>query len=185
MDKIDIFEYIIYKLLEWYKLNNPDKLNNNFTILKVIKLHFFVVAGKLKHDSDYKLLDIFNNWYALPLGPIEYDVNDYFINGKLNYYNINNHETKLKDNINIDDLINSIDTTIKKDIGESISYIKEKSKYNELVDLPQFDLIDLSKTWYCWKKPFSIAKSDGRLSEKIDSNIIRMDDKNYQIRYWY
>jgi hypothetical protein len=182
MDKIKIFEYIIYKLLEWYRSNNPNMRINNFGNIKVMKLLFFVVSGKLKHTSDYKLLNIFNNWDALPLGPTENDIIYAIVNNKLNYYVIDDKETEYKDFVNIADLTDLIDISIRNEIDESICYIREKSKYNDLVNLGPFDLVDLSHTWHCWKKPFSIAKENGRLREKIDIDLIRKEDKNYLLR---
>ena len=56
LTKIAAFEYILYKLNEWYKENNPTQ-ENDLSILKAMKLLFFVSGV----DTEKHLLSTFDN----------------------------------------------------------------------------------------------------------------------------
>lgn len=64
-EKIQAFEFVVFKLVNWYKTQNSITDNETFTAindlskLKVIKLHFFVSAVNSKSNS---LLSIFDNF---------------------------------------------------------------------------------------------------------------------------
>ena len=57
--KIAAFQYILYKLNEWYKDNNGEK-ENDLSILKAMKLLFFVSGV----DTEKHLLSTFDNFQA-------------------------------------------------------------------------------------------------------------------------
>ena len=67
--KIVAFEYILYKLNEWYKENNPTQ-ENDLSILKAMKLLFFVSVV----DTEKHLLSTFDNFQAWQYGHVEADV---------------------------------------------------------------------------------------------------------------
>ena len=55
LTKIAAFEYVVYKLNEWYKENNPTQ-ENDLSILKAMKLLFFVSGVDIANN----LFDTFN-----------------------------------------------------------------------------------------------------------------------------
>lgn len=40
--KKQAFEYVLFKLVAWYKENNPSACDNDISVLKALKLLFFV-----------------------------------------------------------------------------------------------------------------------------------------------
>ena len=72
--RIDIFETIVHKLRDWYMEENGietiEDFNNinDFSILKLIKLHFFVTA--INSNEDNSLINKFV-FFAMPYGPVE------------------------------------------------------------------------------------------------------------------
>ena len=143
--------------------------SNKIDLLKFLKLVFFVSAARGKESYLIKE-GVFNNFYALPLGPVESNVyekikkGDFitFSNNKLNIVNPALH--------NIDNY--SDDNNLKKEFNELIS-INPK-----LIKLCSYDLVDLSHKWNSWETAFNIAKENGKKSHKM-SNIQIMNDLKY------
>ena len=74
MDKNLLFEYLVFRLDEWKK--NIEKRNEKvpaFTKLRLQKILFLVCAWNVE-NTNRKLLNIFNQFYALPYGPVEIDI---------------------------------------------------------------------------------------------------------------
>lgn len=68
--KIKAFEYFVRALVR--QTNNYEEFkNNDFSQLKVQKLLFLACS------ANTELLGIFDNWVAMPYGPIEYDIYKY------------------------------------------------------------------------------------------------------------
>lgn len=74
--KIKSFEYLTKLFIDWFKEENPiesDNYKEHFSKLKLMKLLFFTAAVDTNKNND-GLLDIFNNFHALPYGPVDLDV---------------------------------------------------------------------------------------------------------------
>jgi len=67
--KIAAFEYVLYKLNEWYKDNNGEK-ENDLSILKAMKLLFFVSGVDMANN----LFDTFDRFQAWQYGHVEADL---------------------------------------------------------------------------------------------------------------
>lgn len=175
--KIQAFEYLISKLLEWQSSQSNLEKNNDLSILKVLKLTFFVSAVGTKSDTQNSLLDgVFDNYVAMPYGHVESDIYSYIKNNLLTHYQINNRETiqkKLYTPETLDDLF------IKIEIDNAVSLLKKIN--NNLIKMSSFDLVDLSHTWYSWQKYFSIAQEKGVNSINIPIQEIKSEDKIYQL----
>lgn len=91
IEKLYAFECIVWKLLEWYKEANPDKEDNDLSILKVMKLLFFVSGV----DKENHLFDVFDRFQAWQYGHVEADIYDYYstMNGKFRYCTIDRNHT--------------------------------------------------------------------------------------------
>lgn len=89
-EKILATDYLIEKLLEWWheKTGLTLEQENFFGKQKMMKLIFF--AASVPHEDGSDLLDIFDNWYAMPYGPVESDVWDFFRLDLLPRYRITN-----------------------------------------------------------------------------------------------
>lgn len=121
-DKALIFEYIVYKLND---LKNEFQIHNDsiFTKLRLQKLLFLI--STINATSDNKgLLDIFNNFYALPYGPVEKDIYDLMNSNEFKNIKFNGNKcdlSKLNENT-----FNSLDNHYKDLVNNSIQKLKEK-----------------------------------------------------------
>lgn len=174
--KIQAFEYLVSKLLDWYQESSSSEKNNDLSILKVLKLTFFTSAVGTSSNTDSSLLDeVFNNYVAMPYGHVESDVYTYIKTGALPNIEINNRQTILNDNYSFD----TLDISTKNKIDNSVSLLKSINR--DLINLSSFELVDLSHAWYSWQKFYSIAKSKGINSEPIPTDEIKREDKIYQL----
>ncbi|HTO16615.1 MAG TPA: hypothetical protein VLZ83_12650 [Edaphocola sp.] len=173
--KISAFEYLLFKLVEWNKeLTGNDK--NDISVLKALKLLFFVSAVGTTKDSESSLLDdLFNDFVAMPYGHVESEIYDFIKNGSLPNITINNTSTIIKDTFNA----NTIDKTIRFRIDEAVN--KLKSINIDLIRYSSFDLVDLSHSWYSWQLNYKKAESNGNRSERISISDIKSEDKIYQL----
>lgn len=173
--KIQAFEYLLSKLLEW---NSKCYLtgDNDLSILKVLKLTFFVSAVGTNKDSQNSLLDsVFNNFVAMPYGHVESDIYSFIKANRLPNFTINNSQTIKIHNVDYKDL----DYTIKSKIDKSVAMLQDIN--SGLIKLSSFDLVDLSHNWYSWQKYFSEAQSRGINSLPIPTYEIKREDKIYQL----
>lgn len=77
--KIEAFKEVVVQLLQWWMEGNPEKKieDNDFNILKVMKLLFFVSGA----DVENNLFDIFD-FQAWTYGHVEADVYNYYFDMK-------------------------------------------------------------------------------------------------------
>ncbi|GMU96504.1 type II toxin-antitoxin system antitoxin SocA domain-containing protein [Ignavibacterium album] len=175
-NKIKAFEYLVIKLSEWYKeLNNNISFeNNDLNKLKVLKLHFFVSAVNANENKE-GLLNIFDNFYAMPYGHVESDV--YSQISQLESMKIDRKGlafTKCLDNNYFDD--------IKKIIPEiDQSIINLRTINNDLINYKALDLVNLSHRWYSWRLVFNYAKQNGSFSAPIPTELIRREPKIFHL----
>jgi len=183
--KIPSFEYIVFQLIDWYKEahgiedNRDFNQKNDLSILKVIKLSFFVVANK--HES---LLPIFNNYYAMPLGHVESDIYNHIrlTNGDFTAFIISPSGTIIKDEF-LDSLSEGnfidIETHIKSAIISSILTLKNSNP--NLIKYTGYQLVELSHQWYSWKRTFALARSMGSNSKQIPPETIEKETKFFSL----
>ncbi len=175
-NKIQAFEYLVYKLLEWYKETSSESNHNDLSILKVLKLTFFVSAAGVNKNSENTLLDIFDNYYAMPYGHVESDIYRYIKTGMLSNVSTTDRTTKIE---NSEQIISNCQKAIKDRINNAISVLKQINF--RLITMSSFDLVDLSHMWYSWQKNYAFAKKNYRNSEKIPIREIMEEDKIYQL----
>ncbi len=176
-NKIQAFEYLVYKLLEWYKESLPESNHNDLSILKVLKLTFFVSAvGTNKNSENDTLLDIFDNYYAMPYGHVESDVYTYIKTEVLNNITVTNRFTEIS---NQQEIIFNCEQEIRDKIDNSIFQLKKINK--GLIKSTSFELVDLSHMWYSWQRNYALAKGNHRNSKKIPIREIKEEDKIYQL----
>jgi uncharacterized phage-associated protein len=173
--KLRAFEYTLLRLTQWYSEISPLG-DNDISILKSLKLLFFVSAVDTNVDSTETLLDeIFDNFAALPLGHVESDVYAGIKEGGLLYVTIDNRTSRIT---NLEE-IEKLDIRYKKKIDDSV--LKLKKLNDNLVMLSSFELVELSHKWYSWKKNILIAKNRGSSSQPIRVQEIKSEDKIYQL----
>ena len=183
--KIPPFEYIVFQLIDWYKeaygmeKNREFNQKNDLSILKVIKLSFFVVAKE--HKS---LLPIFNNYYAMPLGHVESDIYDHIrLNkGSFTAFTISPSGTVIKDEYLdslSEDIFLDVDPDLRQSINTSIRGLKNSNP--KLITYTGYQLVELSHQWYSWKRTIALAKSMGSKSRQIPSETIAEETKIFSL----
>ena len=171
--KIAAFEYVLYKLNEWYKDNNGEK-ENDLSILKAMKLLFFVSGVDIANN----LFDTFNRFQAWQYGHVEADLYNQYSQkkGDFNYLEISRERTIFKEKaFTMLNESNYLSKELKSKIDDNIEKLKEKNK--ELINYPAFELVNLSHAYHSWdiyynklKKPYT----------DMDKSIIINEPKYYQ-----
>lgn len=178
--KIAVFDYVVHQITVWYsEATNSDWQNNNdLSKLKITKLLFFITAVTASNE-DEGLLSIFDNFSALPYGPVESDVyNDI---AKSNVYKITNGKLTFKENVKLYTPQELVTDEISKDIDNAITNLK--SINSNLIKDSAFNLVDLSHQWQSWQTMFSLAKRNGKLSMPIPKSMIMTEPKIFKMRY--
>ncbi len=175
--KVLCFEYIIHKLVLWYKEICPsDEFPvRNFTRLKAQKLLFFVASVKATENSK-ALLDIFDNFYAMQYGPVEIDVYGQMVLDGMTMYRFKERNTEV---INSDSAIfNAISQKTRNLLDDSIKELRKKNP--KIVSLTASQLIGISHKWTCWNVAISCAEILGKKRWKMTTENIAKDGKIYE-----
>lgn len=171
-NSIEIFKNIVFHLRDYCIKKSGitiDKFNetNDFTILKLIKLHFFVIA--INCEKDDELLKI-NEFWAMPYGPVETNVYDRIRRNKnFNEFILSNEKLIFLDNKP------KIDVQIENKIIESIDLLLEIEPRILFADAGT--LVELTHKWNCWKKNYSLARAKNTYSSIIPKEDIINDIK--------
>ena len=140
MNKIKIFEYLIWKFLEEYSIATWNKKEdvflwkNDLSILKIQKLLFFVSTKSNKLLSNF-------SFHALPYWPVDIDTYKKYV--ELETLDVSTKNTKKISDIELDD------EELKLDIDNSINNLKLENP--SIFKLWAFDLVHISHKWSCWK----------------------------------
>ncbi|KQO29668.1 hypothetical protein ASF10_03945 [Flavobacterium sp. Leaf82] len=182
METINIFKNIVFELRNWYIKKNDvsvDLFNdfNDFTILKIIKLHFFVVT--INSENQPHLLDQ-NTFHAMPYGPVETNVYDFYKSHRGNFdglFTISNEKIIFTTGA-ISPEINPI---LKEKILKSIEKLEELEP--NLITAGAGSLVELTHKWNSWKKYYNVAKSKQSYSELMPNEEIKKDKKIVNLNY--
>lgn len=184
MDKQQVFEFILYKLIRWVSSikhhSDLEKFNiqNDFSKLKVLKLLFFTCS------VNPELLRIFQKFHAMPYGHVESDIYDIIKRNSLDRYEITNEKTTVKTTLpgypEFACLENSFhNNPLFKSIHESVELLKKSNE--QLIEYSAIKLVDLSHSWYSWKIMYSFAERHKKYSELIPTNIIESEPKIFHL----
>lgn len=98
MNKIFAFDYMLSLFEQWYKDEGKESMNfQNCSKLSVLKLLFLTAAPKREGARD--LLDVFNNFHALPYGPVESDIYNAIQDNRLPSYIVTERSIIKKENV--------------------------------------------------------------------------------------
>lgn len=176
------FEYVLYKLIEWYKsakgqLDNVSfNQSNDLSKLKVIKLHFFVSSVNSNKNS---LLALFDNFYAMPYGHVESDL--YNSITSLERYTIDTKILKINEEYiyNLDSSFTKLTLGYKNEIDEAIQSLNLEN--SSLITYSALDLVELSHNYFSWKFAFNNARQSQKYSEPIPSQLIKEEVKYFSL----
>lgn len=165
--KKQAFEYLVTKLIEWNDDLASQQSSNSFTKIKVLKLLFFVSAVKDNNGND--LLDIFDNFYAMPYGPVESDIYNFMSNNELRFYSFTNtYMSQVESYINTE---TGLDKNISLKIDKAINSLKNSNK--NIIRLSAFELVDISHKWNVWRNSMRVAELLGKSSQLMPIDGIR------------
>lgn len=175
LKKITYFDYFISQIifrqfndnksdLDLIIRNNIDKCGLNK--LKLLKLLFFVSV--LKVDDKYLLDDIFDNFYAMPYGPVESDVYNNISN--LTNYIVGDKNINLKEGADFTYPQKTYDPLYAR-IDKCVNALYDKNK--ALFNMPTFDLVELTHKADSWRIVFAEAQKKGKYSLHMPKEIIK------------
>jgi uncharacterized phage-associated protein len=171
-NSIDIFKNVVFQLSNRYigmMLISREQfnMNNDFNVLKLIKLHFLVIAINSEND-DYLLSK--NEFWAMPYGPVETNVYNYIKNNKdFIEFELSNEKTILKSEKP------HIELEIELKISEALELLLNLEPRLLLTDAGT--LVDLTHKWNCWRKNYSLARAKNSYSSIIPNEDILRDIK--------
>lgn len=167
------FEFLLNQMLEWGKQKTPSVPVLSFTRLKALKLLFFSAA--VKNHQGVDLLDLFDNFYALPNGPVESDIYNYITSDELKYYTFKDFSFNTKLQYCEDDLPEGL----KERVKSAIEALKQKN--DKIVTYNAEQLVALSHKWLAWQDAMLIAKALGKGSFPMDIDKIRNNSQIFTI----
>lgn len=181
-EKIPYFQYILHKLILWNNEVNRTT-NNDITILKSLKLLFFISAAKTSIKENDLLDEVFDSFWAMPYGHVESDVYDEVkrLKGDLGLFELssNNCISKISSDTDIKSLTSSLDLSKIKLIDDSIDTLKSYNR--DIISYSAFELVELSHQWYSWRRNYRLAKEKGSHSQKIPSIDIKFESKIFKL----
>lgn len=165
--KFDCFEIMMDEVFK--RCSN----RSGFTILKSLKLLFFISSVSTK--SDRNLLRIFNRFVAMPYGPVESDIYNKILVGGLKKYIITPAGCVLK--TDYEELC--VDEDVREEISNAIDRICEINP--SFFEYTAFQLVDISHKWSCWRICHSVALEKKKYSISMPSTIIENSTKFYSL----
>jgi len=170
--KLAAFDYVVFRLSEWYTERNGQWQNNDLSRLKITKLLFFVTAISSTPD-DPGLLNVFDNFAAMPYGHVESEIQDH-MHESINY-DISKNSVSFKTGVLNYQPDPFVDANMRLSIEQAVAKIKAINY--DLINYDAFKLVDLSHRWQSWKTIFSLAKRNGKFSMPIPRQMIMIEPK--------
>lgn len=172
--KIKCFEYFISKIISWHNEVTTSTDISSFTKLKTQKL-LFLCSSINATSEDKGLLNIFDQFYAMQLGPVESDIYDAMVSNRFETISFEERSMKIIPEKKIDQ--SQIKEFIPK-IDSAISNLKDRNK--DIVTYRASDLVDITHKWNSWKCAIAIASILGKRSEKMLIENICKDTKYFE-----
>lgn len=169
MDKNLIFEYLVFRLNEWKLKLEKEKIKVPvFTKLRLQKILFLICAWKAE-STNRKLLKIFNQFYALPYGPVEMDIYEAMKNRiSFQYINFDGNEC-IYNNLE-ESMFVAVSKECRNLIDEAVDDFSKA--HRQYLTMPVFDLVDITHRWSAWKITMDIATFFGNKKEKMSVECI-------------
>lgn len=168
-----LFEYLVFLLEQWKQEKYPQSMET-FTKLKLQKILFLVASVNAEKDN-HPLLDVFDNFYALPYGPVEIDIYNAMCNNDFKTIRFEGNDCKqnLEENNFID-----LDENLKKAMRDAVQAIKDKGANYLVTDA--FELVEITHKWTSWQIAMQMAEMFGSKREYMSTeDIINSTVKAY------
>jgi uncharacterized phage-associated protein len=168
-----VFEYFISEILRQSDSNSL--FENDLSILKTQKLLFLLVVAEIDGGSSFLIDNVFNNFIAMPFGPVEVDVYYFCKKEKLNSLVINDKYTRPK---------NGGDVAFLpfKYKGYADNAVQQLLKRNpKIFTLKSITLVEITQMYNCWKKSYAKARENQSFREPINVEAIKEDFKYFKL----
>jgi uncharacterized phage-associated protein len=171
--KTPAFEYFLSQAIDVSKIHSLQ--NNDFSILKTQKLLFLLTAVNAANGSSYLIDEVFDNFVAMPYGPVEIDVYDDTKNDRLNFFKISSTSTIMTSDADF----SKLDSNDKKQIDDSIQLLLNKNP--NIFGLKANILVEITHMYYSWKLKYSEARQNNSFKEPIPKELIISENKYFSL----
>lgn len=166
MTKNDLFEYVVYKLDQWYKETHKGQ-TLQITKLRLQKILFLLCAVNATKDQK-RLLLVFNRFAALPLGPVELDIYEAMKDNLFSHIHFDGDDCRVGALESVS--FETIDAENRHMVDEAVVALKAKGR--NYLTMPIFDLVDLTHQWSVWQTAKLVADIFGHKSETMSADDI-------------
>jgi hypothetical protein len=176
--KLICFEFLTLLFIDWYRtVSKTEKTaEEHLGKLTLMKLLFFTSAVGSSKNGNVGLLDIFDNFYAVPYGAIENDVYNNLTHINCFTFKSNGIIEFKQPNVGYFD---KISPETKQRLHDAVDRLKKEN--NEFVLLCAVDLVDLNQQWYSWQSSYKLAQSMNKNTIKIPNGLILGEHKFYSL----
>ncbi len=179
-NKILAFEYLVYRLIEWYKeaTSSTTELPSHFSRLSILKLLFLTAAIKDDTVADVNkkdLLETFNNFCAMQYGPVEIDVYSAIVNDTLSVYRLGNKCIAVK-SVN-HDIFNRLTEETRKSIEKAVNLLRSRNA--NIIRYNATQLVNITHKWQSWQNAMWLANLSGIRQSPMPTDSIRKDMQYY------
>lgn len=169
VDKIEAFDYMLHLFEEW-RDNHETIKGKPFPKLTAMKLLFLAAAPKEEGGDD--LLDIFDNFYAMPYGPVESDVYNAIQEDKLPSFSVKYRSIEPREGAEPYNA-KRYNGKLYHRVRNAVNDLKEKNE--KLVLLNAF-------RWSSWSRAMDFAEFMKQLSAKMSIDSIRDSSKIFDLK---
>lgn len=180
MNKIHAFAYIMLLFAQWYEKHTGRSMHSglaNNALSQLLALKLLFLASTLKRDEkdlESDLLGVFDNFFALPYGPVESDIYDAIKHNRVDGLKFEGVRTDIDESI-VRSLLNEGDRSILQLHVEKLERIN-----SDLVVMNPFDVVEITHKWKSWSINYEFAKFIGQQGYPMSVNEIRQDtNKTY------
>jgi len=174
MEKIlkeEVTKYVLLELHKWYTNSSSNKETNDLSMLKSLKLFFLLSTVNLDKE-DNLLNNVFDNYYAMPFGPVEEDVYNFFKNTP---------EIIDKESLKISNLSSNNDKIAEYKNIVDICIEKLKQINDKIITYSASQLVDLTHKYSSWITNYNKALANNSAKGKIPKEEIIKEEKFYFI----
>ncbi len=161
--KMAAFDHVVFRLTEWYTEQKGSwQESNDLSKLKLTKLLFFTAAitATPEHPG---LLNVFDDFAALPYGHVESVVQSHMHNS--NSFNITRDGLSYKGGVESYEPMDFAEHKIAQQIDDAVMSLKAKNP--KLITMGAFDLVDLSHRWQSWITIFACGSVISLFSRRL------------------
>lgn len=178
--KILAFEYLVYRLIEWYNEVTPlsETMTSHFSRLSVLKLLFLTAAIKDDSIDDVNkkdLLGTFNKFCAMQYGPVEIDVYSAIVNDTLSIYRLSNKSIEVKRDV--DRAFHNMPDMLRQSIDNALNILRSKNA--NIIRYNATQLVNITHKWQSWQNAMWLANISGIRQSPMTTDSIRKDMQYY------